>query len=175
MWVGRKWAYLAVAIAVMVEGCGSVADRVGEELVEELLEGSGIEDVEIDQDDGSIIFTVETEEGDQTMRMGGGLPADFPFPLPDEYEVTTAFEIGEGDQKAFSAILVVPADDFDKVTELYENFLNDEGFEVTKENMLAGDTRFVFLTGARDDVAAIITLSVEGDEGGLNLHWEPKN
>ena len=175
MSVGRKWAYSAVAIAVVAAGCGSVSDRVGEGLVEELLEGSGIEDVEIDQDDGSIIFTVESEEGDQTFSIGDDLPADFPFPLPDEYEVTTSFEVGDGDQKAFSALLVIPADDFDKVTELYENFLNDEGFEVTKESMSAGDTRFVFLTGDRDDVAAIITLSVEGDEGGLNLHWEPKN
>ena len=59
------------------------------------------------------------------------------------------------------------------MAKLYEDFLNDEGFELTKQNVSSDDERILFLTGSRDDVAANIILA--SNEGSLALSWEPKN
>lgn len=136
----------------------------------------------LDEDDG---VTMTFDDGDQSgeVSFGSDLPDDFPFPLPDVYEVGSSTEFQDAAGMTYSAVIHTPPDDFDAVATMYEDFLNDQGFDVTNQSMGSDTERFVLLDGQRDDATAGIWISIEevaNDADGnlvfetnVSLTWTP--
>ena len=188
----RAWTVLVVVMALVVAGCGGSDDEnsdggpagnIAEEIAEQIAEEAG-DDVDIEVDDEELTVSFDDESGSGEVTFGGGeLPDGFPFPVPDEYEVGSSmvFEQGSGDM--FSVTLSAPDTDFDEIAAMYEEFLEDEGFEVNR-NLMEGDAgKILFLDGTRSDATAFISMSVEevgNDDAGnlfhetlISLSWTP--
>lgn len=164
------------------EECGAIVGESADEMDgADEADGAGEMD-EADEADGDDIIASDGESmlgGD----LGGDLPDDFPFPVPDTYEVASQFWFEDESGMTFTAVLNAPEDDFDAVAELYQSFLEGEGFEVTVTDMSGGDVRMVWLGGERDDVRADVTMSIEevsNDAAGnvvsetvVSLGWIP--
>jgi hypothetical protein len=135
--------------------------------------------------DDSITMGLEGDDGSGEVSLGGELPDDFPFPVPDTYEVGSSSEFTDATGTMFIAVLHAPEEDFDAVKTLYEDFLNEEGFEVAKTDMSSDEGKFVFLVGERSDVQASISMSTEevaNDAAGnliyetnVSLTWTPSS
>jgi hypothetical protein len=129
--------------------------------------------------------TVTFDDGDQSgeVAFGGDLPDDFPFPLPDVYEVGSSFQFDDASGTMFSTILTVPEADFDAVATMYEEFLQAEQFEVTKTDLSSGDRQIVIISGERSDARVDVSMSIQevaNDAAGnltfeslVSLTWEP--
>lgn len=89
-------------------------------------QGGGIV-VEDDDPDGR-----DDLDADDNMRSGGQLPADFPIPVPDEYEVGA---VGEGGNET-AVILRVPSGE--DAYNYYRQDLADAGFRVVDEGRNRG-------------------------------------
>lgn len=135
-------------------------------------------------DDG-VTMSLEGDDGSADMSLGGDLPDDFPFPVPDAYEVGSSFQFDDASGTTYSAVLNAPADDFDAIVALYDDFLNSKGFEVIKSDFSSDDGRFVVMTGERSDAQASISMSTEeiaNDADGnlifetnVSLTWTPSS
>jgi hypothetical protein len=85
------------------------------------------------QDGGSIVAddddpdSVDDLDADDNMRSGQRLPADFPIPVPDEYQVSAVGEAGN----ETAVILRVPSGE--DAYNYYRHFLADEGFRLVDE------------------------------------------
>lgn len=192
----KRWwiAGLSVAfLALVVAGCGGSdedgsdggsTDQAAEELAEQIAEeaGDGV-DIEVDDDQVSVSFEDESGTGEATFG-GGELPDGFPFPVPDIYEVGTVIVVDQGAGDVFSVTLSAPDAAFDDIEAMYEAFLADQGFEVTRTAMEGSEGKVLFLDGSRSDASAYISMSVEevgnDDQGNLfyetliSLSWTPK-
>jgi hypothetical protein len=127
-----------------------------------------------DTDDDGVSVTFD--DGDQSgeVAFGGELPDDFPFPVPDVYEVASSFQFDDATGTTFSTLLTVPEDDFDAVATMYEEFLNADQFEVTKSDFSSGDGSFVVLSGERSDARVDISMSIQevANDAAGNLTFE---
>jgi len=196
-----------VALVLAVTACGSgdgtsddAADAVAEQIVEQAAGG----EVDIDTDDGEITLTDEDgsvaistdddgmtmtadgEDGSFSATLGGGdLPADFPFPLPDEFEVRSSMEISGDAGTSYSAVIAVAPEEYDTVKAMYQSWLEDQGFTVDAYEMEYADgTKGVMISGEGDDADAFISISVEevaNDDAGnliyetaISLTWDPR-
>lgn len=183
-----KEAALAVVLVVVVAACGGSDDELGgieEQIVENIIEQASEEgvDLDIDSDDDSMTVTFDDEDGEGAVTFGGGLPDDFPFPLPDEYEVGTSMEFEQDAGTQYSAVVHTAPEDFDDLAVMYESWMEDEGFEVDKNTIEGDGTKVIFLNGVRDDVGVAISMSLNevanDDDGNLiyetaiSLSWTP--
>lgn len=129
-------------------------------------------------------MTLDNGEESVEVGLGGDLPADFPFALPDVYEVGTSAQLEDASGKMFTAVLHAPIEDFDMIVAFYEDFLSSKGFEMTKNVMSSGTDQIVVLNGQRDDAVADIWMSTEEiandddgnlvDETNVSLTWSPQ-
>lgn len=80
---------LAVTGGLIISSCSP-----GEAIAEQIIEGqAGIDDVEIDEEDGTFKIEIEDEEGDLSAVIGGGdLQDGFPIPVAEGGEVTAVVE-----------------------------------------------------------------------------------
>ena len=121
------------ALAVLAAGCSSedIAERVAEEAAEQLGDGQGEVNLDMDEEGGNI--TVETSEGTISMGGGGGLPESFPddLPLPQgDYEVGGSMEqSNETDGASFTTTLM-PTEAYDDLVAHFEAALPDAGWDV---------------------------------------------
>lgn len=124
-------------------------------------------------DDG-VTMSIDGDDGSVDMSLGGDLPDDFPFAVPDVYEVGSSFQFDDASGTTYSAVLNAPEDDFDAIVAFYDEFLNSEGFEVVKSDFSSDDGRFVMMTGERSDATASITMSTEevANDADGNLIFE---
>lgn len=122
MRIVRLVALLGV-LALAIAACG------GGELAEQVIEGQeGIEDVEIDEDDGSVNITIEGEDGDVSAVFGGGeVPDDFPVPIAPGGEVVAVMEASTGD----NLTLEYPAGQFESIKDFYQSWVDSTGGETT--------------------------------------------
>lgn len=201
----KTLVWLAAAV-LAITACGSddgSSDDAAEALAEQIIEQAGGGDVDIDTDDGEITLTdedgsveistdddemtmtVEGDEGDFAASLGGDLPAEFPFPLPDEFGVGSSMQIEDEAGTSYSAVINVAAEEYEAVKALYESWLESEGFTVDAfEVENADDTKGVFISGERDDVDAFVSISLEevaNDDAGnlfyetaISLTWGPR-
>lgn len=134
------------------------------------MEDEGIDaNVQVD-DEGSI--SIESDEG--SIEIGGGeVPEDFPFPLPPDAEVIASFSQDTEDETNQQVTVTFDADEFDDVVELYEDYLDDEGFEVTRSDLTAEGDRTVMLTASSDDGEASVVLAYSADEeqASCQVYW----
>lgn len=124
-------------------------------------------------DDG-VTMSLDGDDGSADVSFGGDLPDDFPFALPDVYEVGSSFQFDDASGTTYSAVLQAPEDDFDAIVAFYDDFLNSKGFEVMKSDFSSDDGRFVMMTGERSDALASITMSTEevANDADGNLTFE---
>ena len=166
----RLTAAVSALLLVAAACSGSGGEDAAERIVEGLLEEEGIE---LDGNRGGSV-AVRGDDGDSTLTFGGDrLPDDFPLPGPDEYGIASRFEFESPGGKAFSAVLEIPVDHFDRTLAMYDAFLRDEGFGVSADSAGDGQARIVFVHGTRTDAIADITMS--GDTKGVivSLTWTP--
>ncbi len=167
-----RWLLIVFAILSLVAaGCGG--DSATDNLVENILEQQpGVDEVDIDSEDDSMTISFESEEGDISMEMGSGqeLPEGFPFPIPDGSEVVGSSTWEGPDGVAMQAGLEFSAENFDSVVEFYEDFFEDEGFEITKTTSGSGVDAMVMLLADRADTTAsvVVTRTDLGCSAGLN-------
>ena len=123
MRTGRLLVVLGV-LALVIAACGG-----GEELAEQIIESQGDGEIEIEENDGTVAVTIETEDGeDATATFGGGeVPDDFPVPVPSGGDVQAVMESPAGT----TITIFYPASEFDSLLAFYEDWVNTVGGEVT--------------------------------------------
>ncbi len=183
---------LLTALLVAIAACGGSDDGLNlaeEEIAEQLIEAAADQDVQLDleadpDEDGAFTVKIDEDDGSGQVSFGGGLPDDFPFPLPDEYEVGTSMEFEQDGGTSYSAVIHTGPDEFDALASMYESWLNDQGFEVSKTELVSDDKKVTFLMGQREDAAADISLALDdvaNDDAGnliyetnISMTWAPR-
>ncbi len=127
---------------------------------------------EPDADETTLTFDDGEISGE--VAFGGELPDDFPFPVPANYEVGSSFQYDDASGTTFTAVLNTPEADFDTVANLYEDFLNAEGFDVEKSDFSTDGAKFVLITGERSNASVGINMSTEevANDAAGNLTFE---
>ena len=125
----KRTAVIVSTLALLVAAC-SPSD-VAEELAEQIAESQeGIENVEIDEDDGTIEFEIQDEEGDVTAVIGGGdIPDGFPIPVPGGGEVMAVVQQGSDT----TVSIAYDSSDFGSVKDFYEDWIEGSGAEVVQK------------------------------------------
>lgn len=114
----KQLAVIAI-MAVIVAGCSSASDELSEQIVESV---SGVDNLDIDEESGEVSF--ETEEG--SFSFGGGeVPADFPFPFPDGYQVTSSLI----SDTASNVVVVYPKERFEELQAYVDEWTVSQGGE----------------------------------------------
>jgi len=138
-------------------------------------DSAGEPDIVLDEiDDGGVSVTFDAGDESGEVAFGGELPDDFPFPVPDDYEVGSSFQFDDASGTTFNTVLNAPEANFDAVATLYEDFLNAEGFAVEKSDFSSDGARLVFMSGERSDAQVVITMSTEevANDAAGNLTFE---
>lgn len=207
----KKMQKLVVLMAVVLAatacgsdgGADSPSDDAAGAIAEQIVEQASGGDIAVDTNDGEITLsnedgsvaintdndemnmTVDGADGGFSATLGGDLPADFPFPLPDEFEVRSSMEVAEEAGTSYSAVISVAPEEYDTVKAMYQSWLEDEGFTLDAFDVENADgTKGVFISGERDDVDAFVNISVEevaNDDAGnliyetaISLTWGPR-
>ena len=174
---------LIVALALIAAACGG-ADDAANSIAEQIVEQASGDSVDIStSNDGDVTMSFESEDGSGSASFSEELPADFPFPVPDEYELGASMTFEDDSGTSYSVVLQVSADEFDAMKEMYESWMEDEGFTVDTTEMGDGTSKLAFITGERDDVSAGASMTLEAvsnDDAGnltyatvITLSWDP--
>jgi hypothetical protein len=163
-----RLGFVIVVLALVAVGCGNAAENIIEGAIENQLEeegGGGEVDIDIDEDGG--VVSIETDEG--SMSIGGTeIPDDFQLPLPDYEEVSGV--ISQTGELAYTQVVVsFDPDDFDDVVSLYEDYFNDEGWEVSRFESSGDGAKTVFVNGTKDEVSASVAISYTDGEDVATL------
>jgi hypothetical protein len=118
-------------------------------------QGGGIV-VEDDEADGR-----DDLDADDNMQSGGQLPADFPIPVPDEYEVGA---VGEGGNET-AVILRVPSGE--DAYNYYRQGLADSGFRVVDEGRNRGGFFDAELEFSNNELEG--NIDFDGDTAEIDL------
>jgi len=123
----RRTIVLLAATSLALSACsgGDIAGNIAEEV----LEGQeGVGDVEIDENNGSVVIEVEDEEGGGSAVIGGGdVPDGFPIPVPDGGNVNFTSSSEEGS----SVNVTYPISEYDSLVATYQAFADSTGGDVT--------------------------------------------
>ena len=177
-------------VVLLLAGCGGGSDSSSDPSTpaaaaddQQASEGSVVEqsaDDPVTTDEFSLTF--EGDDGTATATLGGDIPEGFPLPVPNGASVGSSFGFDDENGTTYSVILSAPESDFEAIADLYEGFLNDEGFEIDRQNVSGGDTNLVMLSGTRSDAEVFISMSLQevsnvGDqvvrETAVSLTWTP--
>lgn len=169
----RRLGVLMAVAALVVTACGAAAEKVGEELAENIIEtDDGVSKVDIDEDGEKVTVEFESEDGGGSIVVGGGeVPAGLPIPVPNGGEVGTSMEQGSG----FMVVLFYPIDEFDDLEEFYSDWVADQVAENLVTNSMTSP-RSASWYGETDEGSFAITL-VEGADGSgdtaamVSLSW----
>jgi hypothetical protein len=157
----RRIVVVLAALTLTLSACS------GGDIAEEILEGQeGVGDVEIDENNGSLVIEVEDEDGDGSVVIGGGqVPDGFPLPVPDGGTVAMSMSSDEGS----SVTVTYPISEYDSLVSTYQSFVDSTGGDVTtmdssaprsKTWSVATDTDAYYITVSESDPDAIVTMIV---------------
>jgi hypothetical protein len=156
-----------MVVALVAAGCAKAAEKALEEAIERQLEEEGGGDVNIDLDEDGGVVSIETEEG--SIDIGGTeIPDDFLLPIPDQREVLGVV-IQTGEYASSTVTLSFDPDDFDDVAALYEDFFNDQGWEVSRTDSSGDGNRLVILSGTSDELTASAIIGYNDDDDVATL------
>ena len=159
-----RLGFVIVVVALIAAGCGKAAETVIENAIENQLEEEGGGDVNIDLDEDGGVVSIETDEG--SMSIGGTeIPDDFRLPLPD-YDEVVGVITQTGDFASSMVTLSFDPDDFDDVAELYEDFFNEEGWELSRTDSSSDGDRMVIIYASKDEISA---SAIVGHNDGEDL------
>jgi hypothetical protein len=152
-----------VVLALVAVGCAKAAENTIEGAIEKQLEeeNGGNANVDINEDDGSV--SIETDEG--SMQIGGGeIPSDFPLPVPDGAEVVSVISTS-GETDGAQVSMTFDPDDFDNVATLYDEFFNEQDWEVSRTNSDSDGIKIVLISGSNDQLTASVIIGyTDGEE-----------
>ncbi|MGZ5384296.1 MAG: hypothetical protein ACXW15_07285 [Acidimicrobiia bacterium] len=158
----RLMIVLAV-LALIAVGCAKTAEQTLENQVENQLEeeSGGDANVDINEDDGSV--SIETDEG--SMQIGGGeIPSDFPLPVPDHAAVLSVVSTS-GENAGAQVSMSFDPGDFDDVAAMYDDFFNDQDWEVSRTNSDSDGSKVVIISGSNDELTtSVIVAYTDGEE-----------
>ncbi len=162
----RKLAVL-LALGLVLGACGRVAQNVAENVAEKVAENqTGAENVDIQQNEGTI--KVEVQGGDQegTISVGAGeVQEDFHIPLPDGGEVQTVLDITQNGERVVNVTVAYPLDRYDELVSFYKDWADglpgDTQVSITSGSyqnaIFVNDTEGVSVTVAPGDDSAVVT------------------
>lgn len=158
---------LCAAVMVGATGCGSLVEKATEKAVEKGVEhATGIDDLNIDEDSGTISFSkdgesvvVSGEEGQFELRTDEGtyragdaslLPDFFPqWLLVDGVEINTVSTVTDADNDG-AIVSLVPGGDVEQILENMVNVAISNGFTVESTLDMSSDTDFFSTTSLRN-------------------------
>ncbi len=174
---------LIVTLSLIAAACGGT-NNAANSIAEQIVEQATGDNVDISTSDDGVTVSFENEDASGSASFSDELPADFPFPVPDEYELGASLTFEDDSGTSYSVVLQVSADDFDAMAEMYESWMKNEGFTVETDALGDGTDKLVFITGERDDASVGATISLEAisnDDAGnfvyaavITLSWDPK-
>lgn len=128
-----------LGVALMLVGCGRVAEEVAERAIEAELESEGGGDVDIDMSaDGTGEISFESEDGSGSVSIGGDLPEQLTVPLVDGYDVVSS-SVSESDGEAFVVVsLEYSVSEVDALVEFYDGHFSDMDGVVTNQSSSDG-------------------------------------
>ncbi len=113
-----------IAFALLTAACGDPAEVLNEQLLENI---EGVENVEINEGDGTFEVTIE-EDGERITIGGGEVPDGLTVPVADGGQVVGA---ASSDTDIFVS-LTYPGDQFDDLVAQYQSWADGSGREVDK-------------------------------------------
>jgi hypothetical protein len=120
----RVLAAGVIAFALLAAACGDAAEVLNEQLLESI---DGVENVEINEGDGT--FEVTIEEDGETITIGGGeVPDGLTVPVADGGQVVGA----ASSDTDISVSLTYPGDQFDDLVSHYQSWADSSGRDVDK-------------------------------------------
>ena len=158
----------AVALALVVTGCGKAAENLSEKATEKIIEsqGEGNVDVDIDNDDGS--YSINTDEG--SISFGADLPRSWPedVPLPDDLAVTGGSDMSSdgGALVVVSGLTSMAADD---VLNMYESSMS--GWTEQSKQEINGEQRIVSVSYVNGERMLSVGTSEGTGETTLTLSY----
>ena len=173
---------LILALTLVVAACGGTDDAANS-IAEKIVEQASGDSVDISTDDGGLTMSVEGDDGIETVSFNEDLPDGFPLPVPDTYDVGGAFTYETDTGTSYSVVIQVSADEFDAMKEMYESWMESEGFTVDTTELGDDTSKVALIFGERDDVSAGASMSLEAvsnDDAGnvtfatvITLTWDP--
>ena len=142
-----------IAFALLAAACGGAAEVVNEQLLESI---EGVENVEINEDDGSFEVTIE-EDGESITIGGGEIPEGLTVPIPPGGDVVGA----ASSDSDISVSLTFPGDQYDDLVAQYQSWADGSGQEVAKsESTYESDgTEIRNVSWSTDDGSVFVTVS----------------
>jgi hypothetical protein len=99
------------------------------------------------------------------MVIGGtDIPEDFPLPIPDYEEVMGVVTQSDDSGAYSSVILSFDPGDLDDVADLYEDFFNDQDWEVSRTNSSSDGSTFTMINGTSEEENASAVIAHEEGE-----------
>lgn len=177
----KRSAILGIAVvtlAVVLTGCGKIAEKATEKATEKILESaSGLEDVDIDTDSGEITikgsdgeemkfsgdeetFTMSDGEGNEYSAGGSETTAPDWFPsyvwLPDSYTVLASMRSTEGDTTTYSVTLALETSP-------------EDAFEAFKDEMVGGDWEIDFENQSTSSGSSQFMANLKNGDDGIMI------
>jgi len=152
----------ALLLAAVMTGCGSETGQefIAEQITEAL---TGIEDVDIDADNGTISFAMDGESLSISSGMGTQLPEDFPDDILvyDDAEIISVHEASGRSGDVMQVTLSSEADP-DGIKTAYLAFFEDHGWQQEGFMDLSGAWTASYSKGER--AVSIMLYPPEGDD-----------
>jgi len=175
---------LIVMLSLIAAACGG-ADDAANSIAEQIVEQATGDNVDISTSEDGVTVSFESEDASGSASFSEALPADFPFPVPDEYELGASMTFEDDNGTSYSAVLQASADEFDAMKEMYKSWMEGESFTVEVDEIGDGTNKLAFITGERDDASGGATMTLEAisnDDAGnityatvITLSWDAKS
>jgi hypothetical protein len=141
-----------MALGLVLAGCGNAAEQIAEQAAE--ASGGGDVDVEIDDQAGE--FTIESDDGTQTVNVGSGdLPEGLTIPIPDGYEVIASSVLDQTEGRFLTAILSYPGGDIEEIAAHFDDYYEGIGGMNRQQTSFEGGTQYLWATEQGFGVTAI--------------------
>jgi hypothetical protein len=157
---------LLAVLSVVVTGCQSAGERLGETATERALSAATGEDVDLDVREGRM--SVETDEGGFSVGTSGEVPDRISavVAVPDGFEPMQTFEQRHGDQQGVSVSGRITGD-LAAALDAMEAALTGDGWE-TVDRMNLND-QILSLHLEREGAVVNLNGAVEGDDAMLTI------
>jgi len=184
----RKLSAVLAAVMITAAACGgSGSGSVADNAIAKAIEAETGQPVDVQQngdgltvqtDDGSITFgsdgnevaVTDADGNDFSFNSGTDVPADFPLPVPDNVDISSAttFEMPEG--KSFGLIFDFDPSRYDEMTQIYKDALNSHGLTVEDSG---GGPDGIVIIGSSDALNIIVSIDNYGDYWECSISWTP--
>lgn len=186
-----RTAAFTFTLAALLAGCGAAVDKVTEsaadKAVEQMIESSTDENVEIDRDGDSMrietedgVMTVdadgnmviESDDGTMTVENGESLPDGFPdIPMPDDLTIEATSRINDAETEVFSVSGLVDRD-AKEAFDAQVAALEDAGFTIDFRNDSTADGEFYgsAMASGGDGLQVLTNFITEDGKARLQLN-----